>query len=160
MSPETALKLPLPIGNMIHCSEPPQYAMDTRWPSLWRASEFLRNPHVTFAMVRTILGFGADPNRRILTKIQRFMRPMSVTMALNGLRLDGANPVEREEFTPLMLAIRHDESPEIVKVLLEGGADPNLRSEHENWTSLHMRAHQGNPEVGRLLLERGADRRL
>lgn len=145
---------------MIHRSTPPQYATGIRWSLLWREYELLPNPHVAVAVVRTMLEIGADPNRRILTKTQRFRRPMSVSVALNDFSLDGENPAEREEFTTLMLAIRHDESSEIVKVLLEGGTDPNLRLKHENWTSLHMGAHQGNSEVGRLLLERGADRRL
>ena len=69
----------------------------------------------------------------------------------------GHKITEREECTPLMLAVMEDESPKIVELLLNAGGDPNLGSKHENWTSLHMAGWRGNPDVVGLLLMHGAD---
>ena len=134
-------------------------AIGVRWPLLWRNPSRLRKPETTVAMVTAMLEYGADPNQRVLTTKQQFGRPGSVILAVKDRSWDGEKVVVREEFTPLMEAIRQDESPEIVRVLLEYGADPNLGSKHENWTSLHMAAYKGNPDVIRLLLEHDADPR-
>ncbi len=135
---------------------PLHFAIGTRWPLLWRNPSRLRKPETTVAMVRAMLEHGADPNQRVLTTRQQFGRPKSVILALKDRSLDGERVVVREEFTPLMEAIRQSESPEIVRVLLEHGADPNLGSRHENWSSLHMAAYKGDPDVIRLLLQHGA----
>ena len=130
-----------------------------RWPLLWRKPERLREPETTVAMVRAMLEHGADPNERVLTTKQQFGRPKSVILAVKNRSWDGESVVVREEFTPLMQAIRQNESPEIVRVLLEYGADPDLGSKHENWSSLHMAAYKGNPDVIQLLLNHGANPR-
>lgn len=132
-------------------------AIGVRWPLLWRNPSRLRKPETTVAMVRAMLEHGANPNQRVLTTKQQFGQPKSVIVAMKDRSTDGEKVVVREEFTPLMEAIRQGESPDIVHVLLEHGADPNLGSRHENWTSLHMAAYKGNPDVIRLLLDHGAN---
>lgn len=47
-------------------------------------------------------------------------------------------------------------SPELVQVLLGGGANPNTQGE-DGWTALMMAARDGNYEITKLLLEAGAD---
>jgi ankyrin repeat protein len=46
--------------------------------------------------------------------------------------------------------------PEIIRMLLDAGADPNARQQ-EDFTPLHEAAASGQLELARLLLERGAD---
>ena len=110
-------------------------------------------------MVSALSKAGADPNVRTQDprSSQRHGTPPSV---IQTLRVKGAKffvNVTRQEWTPLMLAVREDESPKIVELLLEAGGDPNLGTHHENWTSLHIGAWRGNPDVVRLLLKYGAD---
>ncbi len=46
---------------------------------------------------------------------------------------------------------------EIVRALLEGGANPNARQQG-GFTPLHAAAQNGDAEIARLLIEKGADR--
>ena len=60
-------------------------------------------------------------------------------------------------WTALHLAARNgDLDPQVIRVLLEGGADVAARSDDEA-TPLHHAARHSAPEVVRILLERGAD---
>ena len=56
--------------------------------------------------------------------------------------------------TGLHLAGPH---PDVVRVLLAHGADPNARDGGDNATPLHFAAAQGNVDSVRLLLDAGAD---
>ena len=59
--------------------------------------------------------------------------------------------------TPLQLAARGNENPEVLKLLLEAGANADVRME-DGRTLLHQAAwHNENTEVLRLLLALGAD---
>src|SRR4030095_9822387 len=58
------------------------------------------------------------------------------------------------ETTGLHLAGPH---PDVVRVLLAHGADPNARDGGDNATPLHFAAAQGNVDSVRLLLDAGAD---
>lgn len=58
------------------------------------------------------------------------------------------------ERTALHLAYRH---PDIVRLLLAHGADPNAREADDNVTPLHLAAANGVLESVRLLLDAGAD---
>ena len=69
-----------------------------------------------------------------------------------------SGPLALHAFTPLLLAMPHA-SPDVVKTLLDAGADINAR-DSRNMTPLMFAVatnHQ-NPAVIRLLIDRGADR--
>ena len=73
--------------------------------------------------------------------------------------LAGADPNARDEDekTPLYVAARYSENPEVHKVLLVAGADPNVQAEYRE-TPLHQAAgFNKNPEVHKVLLAAGAD---
>ena len=61
-----------------------------------------------------------------------------------------------KDFTALYLAASRGHI-EVVEVLLEAGADPNLPVGENNNTPLHASASQGHTEVMLRLIERGAD---
>jgi len=56
--------------------------------------------------------------------------------------------------TGLHLAVRH---PDALRLLLQHGADPNIRDEGDNASPLHFAAARRNLESVRLLLDAGAD---
>jgi ankyrin repeat protein/uncharacterized membrane protein YhaH (DUF805 family) len=56
--------------------------------------------------------------------------------------------------TPLILA---EEKPEIIKILLPAGADPNEKNSYRGETVLHTAARNGNIEIAKLMLEAKAD---
>lgn len=58
--------------------------------------------------------------------------------------------------TALHFAVNRDSTP-VVALLLERGADPNIRDEGDNATPLHFAAEHGAMEIVRLLVEHGAD---
>ncbi|HIG05901.1 MAG TPA: ankyrin repeat domain-containing protein, partial [Planctomycetes bacterium] len=55
--------------------------------------------------------------------------------------------------TPLMYAVRYSETPEIVTLLIEAGADVNAKSMHRGTTLLMI---TDNPEIIKLLKAAGA----
>jgi ankyrin repeat protein len=80
----------------------------------------------------------------------------------------GAEPVPDDHagFPPLIAALSCSRTrdgataradlPEVLRLLLEFGADPSQRG-HNDWTALHMAVAEQNGEAVRLLLEAGAD---
>jgi ankyrin repeat protein len=83
--------------------------------------------------VRTLLRLGADVNQLSQSKIPFI--PSN---------------------TALHAAIAGDRSVEVVKILLDHGADVTLTDSNHH-TPLQAAAFNGNVEIGRLLLEKGAD---
>jgi len=68
-------------------------------------------------------------------------------------------PSRDQGFTPLHSAVATDAgeaTAEIVRLLLEAGADPNAKS-HEGGTPLHSAAFTGDLEIAELLLAYGAN---
>ncbi len=88
------------------------------------------------AAARRLLADGADPNSR-------------------SLGLAGGDGGLSSQYSPLLYAINRNE-PAIAVLLLEAGAEPNVRNP-ENDTALIAAADAGMVDVVRLLLEKGAD---
>jgi ankyrin repeat protein len=68
-------------------------------------------------------------------------------------------PSRDQGFTPLHSAVATDAGPaerEIVRLLLEAGADPNAKS-RQGATPLHTAAYTGDLEIAEMLLAYGAD---
>ena len=59
--------------------------------------------------------------------------------------------------TPLMHAVRDNESPEVIRMLVKLGADVNAKEYVVKTTPLMYAAYNKNPEVIRTLVELGAD---
>jgi Ankyrin repeats (3 copies) len=97
--------------------------------ALWRAPEFAGR---LFASARFLLGAGADPNQRIG---QRFP-PASVSA-----------PDDKHPLSALYGAAGYNRHPELTRLLLDAGADPN------DGESLYHSLE--NPACTRLLLEHG-----
>lgn len=61
-----------------------------------------------------------------------------------------------EGLQPLHLAARHD-YPDLIQMLLEAGADPNMHADRSHRTPIHRAASYGNLRTVRALLAGGAD---
>lgn len=87
-----------------------------------------------------------------------FKRTAAVRVLLDA-GASPATPARFGGFTPLHSAVANDAAPvekEIVRMLLEAGADPNARSAGGG-TPLHSAAHTGDIPVLQLLLASGGD---
>jgi ankyrin repeat protein len=111
--------------------------------------------------VREFLKRGVDPNIRDIYVRGRPATPFNIGLYLKRDKLkEGDRYTEVGGYccdgvTPLHVAARKG-YVEIAKLLLEHGADPNIKDLH-GWTPLHDAAYWGNVEVARLLLQHGAD---
>ena len=90
--------------------------------------------------------------------------PLALVAARNAvdtvrqLLADGhpADQRDADGLTPLMWAARAG-AVDAMRVLLDGGADPNARDRRHGWTPLLHAIHKRRIDAVRLLLERGAD---
>jgi ankyrin repeat protein len=88
-----------------------------------------------------------------------FFKRREVVKALLARGARPTVPSRDQGFTPLHSAVATDVGagqPEIVRLLLEAGADPNATS-REGGTPLHTAAFTGDLEIAELLLAYGAD---
>jgi ankyrin repeat protein len=101
----------------------------------------------------------AELDRRRAPNVAEFVQACT-TGDVDGLRklLKKDPSLARERVasgsTGLHLAVRH---PAMIQVLLQHGADPNVRDVGDNASPLHLAAAQGNLESVRILLDAGAD---
>lgn len=75
--------------------------------------------------------------------------------AEQSLQGGGDINVVDDEVTPLYLAAKNSHV-ELVRLLLEHGADPNFKGS-SNWTPLFEAAANGDEDIVRLMIQRGAD---
>jgi ankyrin repeat protein len=113
-------------------------------------------------MVETLLGAGADPNLRALRgefPLMAAARTGSVA-SVNALLARGADVNANESWrgqTALMWAVGgHEAYPEVVRALIEHGADVHTRSSG-GLTALFFAVRQNDQASTRLLLTAGAD---
>ena len=71
----------------------------------------------------------------------------------------GADPNTRDHngWTPLHEVAQRNHS-ELLRLLLDAGANPNVPGGDENYTPLHDAVEAGHVEIIKLLIERGADK--
>ena len=74
---------------------------------------------------------------------------------------DGANPNTQDHngWTPLHEVAQRNHL-ELVQLLLEAGANPNIPGGDDHYTPLHDAVEAGHVDVVKLLIERGADKNL
>src|SRR5688572_8384549 len=121
---------------------------DLHFEQGWPLSHAVDLGHEKIA--RVLLEAGADPNREDLMKlcIKRNFKDIAKLLTRHGVNLDGFPTWEKDEQrfeTSLIRAVRADR-PEIVKALLEAGADPNR--------------HNANDESALLLARTRNDKRV
>jgi ankyrin repeat protein len=88
-----------------------------------------------------------------------FFKRRGVVKALLERGAKPSLPSRDQGFTPLHSAVATDAGPaerEIVRLLLDAGADPNAKS-REGATPLHSAAFTGDLEIAEMLLAYGAD---
>ncbi len=91
------------------------------------------------SLIRQLLEIGADPNPP--AHMHAGFPPLHA--ALTSL-------------TPAAGSQTRADVPDLLRLLLSHGADPNQRG-HNDWTPLHVAAHASSVEAIRILLEGGAD---
>ena len=126
--------------------------------------------HSPLPFIRTLLELGADPNAPVddgfppliaalsgAREVPGATRRTDVENVLRLLLSCGANPNQRgvNDYTPLHMAVA-ERSPSAVQVLLEGGADPDLRTRiDDRETPIEMAHSAGLIDIATLLARRG-----
>ena len=74
-----------------------------------------------------------------------------------GNESESGNDLDKGEMTPLMYAAKSNPNPEVIRVLIENGADVKAATKI-GWTPfMYAAMSNSNPEVLRVLIENGAD---
>ena len=126
--------------------------------------------HSPLAFIRTLLEIGADPSPPVEHGFPPLIAALSCTHATPGatrrkdvddvLRLllsSGADPNQRgvNDYTPLHMAVAV-RNPLAVQILLEGGADPELRTRIDDCaTPAEMAEAAGLADIAAMLMRRG-----
>jgi hypothetical protein len=126
--------------------------------------------HSPLAFIRTLLEIGADPNALIDDGFPPLIAALSTARQTTGanrrtdvadvLRLllsYGTDPNQRgiNDYTPLHMAVVAGD-PLLVQILLDGGADPELRTRIDDYeTPLEMAKATGVPGIAAVLERKG-----
>ena len=126
--------------------------------------------HSPLSFIRTLLELGADPNAPVddgfppliaaltCTRPERGVPPRTDVDRIIGFLLEfGADPNQRgiNDYTPLHMAVAERNALGI-QLLLEGGADPDLRTRIDDYeTPVEMAERAGLVEIVRILTRRG-----
>jgi hypothetical protein len=126
--------------------------------------------HSPLAFIRTLLEIGADPNAPVDDGFPPLIAALSCTRTAPGAtrRTDvediirlllsfGADPNQRglNDYTPLHMAVG-ERNPLAVQILLEGGADPELRTRiDECETPREMAEAAGLADIAAMLARKG-----
>lgn len=95
-----------------------------------------------------------DINKKLITAIYRGNQRKVESMLKKGA---DPNMYDENGTTPLMLAILSEKADfQIVKTIVESGADVNLQEPTQKWTALHLASRDGNYEIADLLIRHGA----
>jgi uncharacterized protein len=122
--------------------------------------------HSPLAFIRTLLEIGADPNASVDDGFPALIAALSCTREVPGAdrRADvseviklllafGTDPNQRgiNDYTPLHMAVA-ERNPAAVRLLLDGGADPQLRTRIDSYeTPLEMAVTLGFTEIAAML---------
>ena len=122
--------------------------------------------HSPLAFIRTLLEIGADPNAPVDDGFPPLIAALSCTRQMPGAntRSDvaeiiqlllalGTDPNQRgiNDYTPLHMAVA-ERNPAAVRLLLDGGADPNLRTRIDSCeTPLDMANSLGFTDIAAML---------
>jgi len=126
--------------------------------------------HSPLALIRTLLEIGADPDAPVGDGFPPLIAALSCTRVVPGAtrRTDvddiirlllsfGADPNQRgiNDYTPLHMAVA-ERNPLAVHILLDGGADPELRTRiDECETPLQMAEAAGLADIAAMLARKG-----
>lgn len=122
--------------------------------------------HSPLAFIRTLLEIGADPNARVDDGFPPLIAALSCTRQTPGAntRTDvgeivrlllafGTDPNQRgiNDYTPLHMAVA-ERNPAAVRLLLDGGADPQLRTRIDSYeTPSEMADSLGMTDIAAML---------
>jgi ankyrin repeat protein len=107
--------------------------------------------------LRFIYSFGADANEMLIDSVYRGDFETAKYALQDGFIHSGADiNIRSDGYTPLHLALLCGRF-ELVKMLIERGADVNAKSDQEDLTPLHLAIVIGNIESITLLIEKGAN---
>jgi ankyrin repeat protein len=122
--------------------------------------------HSPLAFIRTLLEIGADPNAPVDDGFPPLIAALSCTRQVPGAnrRTDvndiirlllsfGTDPNQRgiNDYTPLHMAVA-ERNAAAVEILLDGGADPELRTRIDNYdTPLQMAEAAGLTDIASML---------
>jgi uncharacterized protein len=121
------------------------------------------------AFIRTLLEIGADPNAPVDDGFPPLIAALSCTREVPGgnMRTDvaeiiqlllafGTDPNQRgiNDYTPLHMAVA-ERNPAAVRLLLDGGADPELRTRIDSYeTPFEMAKAEGSTDIAAMLAPR------
>lgn len=114
--------------------------------------------HSPISFIQTLIDFGADPNYRDHAGFPSLIAALSTDRKDVGeilvLLLDAGADIQQvgvNGFTPLHYAAAY-QTPDLVQLLLERGADPNVRTDIDDYTTpLEEAVAQGRREAAEIL---------